>query len=782
MVSMSYRLGADLGTTFTAAAVANGAGPTMLGLGNRALQVPSVLYLPADGGLIVGEPAERRGLADPARVVREFKRRFGDSVPMLVAGVPFSPQALTAQLLKWVVGMSTERMGEPPSRVVLTHPANWGPFKRELLTQVIELADVGEVDLCSEPEAAAIQYAVRAGVTSQTGSPVRTGEKVAVYDLGGGTFDSCVLERTDDGFAVLGEPIGIEHLGGMDFDDALFEQVLSSLGAGAQELDLADEQGQAALARLRRDCVEAKEALSADVATVVHVSLPGLNTSVRLNRSELEELIRRPLEETVAAVGRALRSAGVEPGDLRSIVLVGGGSRIPLVSQMLQQEFGVPLALDTHPKHDIALGAAMAGAPLRTPGPSGVPGQQPLPDPSATSVLSPPAPPAPDPAREGSKWPGQQWLPPGWARAGVVAAAVAGSLALIFGVLSLTKGDDNGRRATTLSATSSTTPSSTPTDTPTTTAGPTATPSSNVPALPASAPLADEQLVVPMRVGENWDIYLADVRAAAPVKPLTDGPQFDTYPVVSQDRRSIIFVRRKGKVGTLRVMAADGTGNRKLFTQVPKQCAGTVMRPAWNPVDRTQIAVACADARGSWGMYLLRTDGKVLKKLAVDEETMDDPAFSPDGRSIAFWAGPYHPLDGGSLFLGRVDDGSVRPLTKPRSTPGSDADPAYSPDGSVIVFRRRFMDGSKWGNLDLLVIPATGSGSATKLTNTPMQDQEPSWSPDGEQVAFKSNQLAADGKKVGPKTRIWVTDGTTTRLLWTRPGGDQETGPAWTRR
>jgi molecular chaperone DnaK len=111
---MTYRLGVDLGTTFTAAAVANGGPPTMLGLGNRALQIPSVLYLPSEGELIVGEAAERRGVVDPTRMVREFKRRICDHVPMLVSGVPYSPQALTAQLLHWVVQPTATQLGEAP--------------------------------------------------------------------------------------------------------------------------------------------------------------------------------------------------------------------------------------------------------------------------------------------------------------------------------------------------------------------------------------------------------------------------------------------------------------------------------------------------------------------------------------------------------------------------------------------------------------------------------------------------------------------------------------------
>src|SRR3954471_10159015 len=113
----SYRLGVDLGTTYTAAAVGNGGAPTMVGLGNRALQIPSVLFLNDDGEFLVGEAAERRGVAEPDRLVREFKRRIGDHVPILVAGSPYSPQALTARLLRWVVDTTTQRMGGPPASV-----------------------------------------------------------------------------------------------------------------------------------------------------------------------------------------------------------------------------------------------------------------------------------------------------------------------------------------------------------------------------------------------------------------------------------------------------------------------------------------------------------------------------------------------------------------------------------------------------------------------------------------------------------------------------------------
>ncbi|MEU0092601.1 Hsp70 family protein [Kribbella sp. NPDC006257] len=330
----------------------------MVGLGNRALQIPSVLYLQEDGSFLVGEAAERRGLSDPSRVVREFKRRLGDPVPLIVGGTPFSAQVLMAKLLSWVVAAATERRGAEPDEIVLTHPANWGPYRREFFDQIIALADIGPAVTCPEPQAAAIQYAAEARLDR--------GSRVVVYDLGGGTFDVCVLEKTLGGFKILGTPEGIEHLGGIDFDEAVFRHVLDSLGAA----DLEAPAARAALTRLRRDCVEAKEALSVDVDTVIPVTLPGRSTSVRLTRGELESLIEPALTDTMEATARALRVAGTTPQRLTAIVLVGGSSRIPLVSHLLQNRFGTPTALDTHPKHAIALGAVLFSPPGPRPRPA----------------------------------------------------------------------------------------------------------------------------------------------------------------------------------------------------------------------------------------------------------------------------------------------------------------------------------------------------------------------------------------------------------------------------
>lgn len=382
---MGYRLGIDLGTTFTAAAVASGQSPTVLGLGNRSMQVPSVLFLQPDGHFLVGEAAERRGAVEPDRLAREFKRRFGDDVPMLIAGTPHSPESLTAHLLRWVVDAATEQMGEAPDDITITHPAAWGGYRHELLAQVISMADIGPTRTCPEPLAAAVEYSSHTRVS--------VGARIAVYDLGGGTFDVCVLEKAERGFTILGVPEGVEHLGGIDFDEALFRQVIEGLGANVRHLDLDSPEAMAGIMRLRRDCVEAKEALSKDVETVVPVALPSLNTSVRLTRPDLETLIRPALTQTINAMGRALHSAQTQPSDLHAIVLIGGSSRIPLVTQMLRSAFDTPTAIDTHPKHDVALGAVQVHHVAEEEADSGHTAQHTL---GGTNRTTPPTVPATD--------------------------------------------------------------------------------------------------------------------------------------------------------------------------------------------------------------------------------------------------------------------------------------------------------------------------------------------------------------------------------------------------
>jgi molecular chaperone DnaK len=356
-----YTLGVDLGTTFTAAAVWRDGRAEISPLGMRTAEAPSVVLPRADGSVLTGEAAARRALIEPDRVAREFKRRIGDSTPLLLGGSPYSAVALTSRLLAAVVSAVTDREGERPRAVWLCHPANWGPFKTDLLRQAAQLADLGvPVGLTTEPEAAAVSYARQ--------ERLAPGDTVAVYDLGGGTFDAAVLRRTPRGFEILGQPEGIERLGGVDIDAAVFQHVVRSVGSAVTDLDEDDPAAMAGVARLRAECTEAKEALSSDTDVTIPVLLPATSTEVRLTRAELEDMVRPALYDSIESLKRAIRSAGVDPADLTAVLLVGGSSRMPLVAQLVGAELGRPIAVDTHPKHAVALGAAWlaSGAVLPT--------------------------------------------------------------------------------------------------------------------------------------------------------------------------------------------------------------------------------------------------------------------------------------------------------------------------------------------------------------------------------------------------------------------------------
>ena len=352
---MSYVLAVDLGTTFTAAAVVRDGGPpSVVTLEHHGTSVPSVLWIGTDGTTLVGTAAARRASTDGARVVREFKRRIGDTTPLLVGGSPYSAEQLSARLLRSIYDTVTQQEGAAPIGMAVTHPANWGPYKLELLNQLLRIAEVGPTVTVTEPEAAAIHYA--------SSERLDDGRVVAVYDLGGGTFDVAVLRKTGAGFTVLGEPEGVERLGGIDFDAAIYGEVVEQLGSALDNVPADDPDWIAALSKLRDECTLAKEALSSAPDAVIEVWLPNGRHQVTVTAERFAQLIEPPVIETVKAVRRALQTAHVAPTDVSRLLLVGGSSRIPSVREFVADELGIPTAVDTHPKHAVVLGAARFAA------------------------------------------------------------------------------------------------------------------------------------------------------------------------------------------------------------------------------------------------------------------------------------------------------------------------------------------------------------------------------------------------------------------------------------
>ncbi|MGH3866624.1 MAG: Hsp70 family protein [Pseudonocardiaceae bacterium] len=356
---MGYWLGIDVGSTFTTAAICREepgrrALPEVVPLGNRSAAVSSVVYLGPDGQVVVGEAAERCATTTPDRVVREFARRIGDKVPMVIGGVPHSAPEVAALVLRWVLDRVAQREGGSALGITITHPVGWDAEAIQAVADALHGADLPEVTFCTAPQAAPACYSAR--------ERLHTGATIAVYDLGGSTFEAAVLRQTGTGtFSVLGVPERIERLGGVDFDDAVFGYVVAAVPA-LREL-AATDRVQRSIALCRRECTEAKEVLSAGTEVTIPVLLPEVQAQVRLVRAEFEDLIRPQVAQTVQALRRTLRSAGVGPADLDAVLLVGGSSRVPLIAQLVSAELDRPVTVDADPQSAIALGAALSGLP-----------------------------------------------------------------------------------------------------------------------------------------------------------------------------------------------------------------------------------------------------------------------------------------------------------------------------------------------------------------------------------------------------------------------------------
>ncbi len=405
-------LGIDLGTTYSAAAIMRGSTVEPCVLGTIAAQIPSVVVHRENSEILTGEAAERRAASEPTRTAREFKRRLGDPVPIIVGGTPYGAEALMAEMLDAIVRQVTQREGEPPTTIVLTHPANYSEYKRGLLREAARLAglDLDRVRLITEPEAAAIAYAHQ--------QRIDPGEIIAVYDFGGGTFDAAVVRDTADGFELIGTPEGMERLGGIDFDQAVLFHVDTVLDGMVSAADGSDPQVLAGQARLRDECRRAKEALSNDTDATIAVSIPGVQTDVRLTRDELEQMVRPRIAETVKALQRAIASAGIAADDVSRVLLVGGSSRMPIVAQVVRESIGRPVSTDADPKLAIAIGAALSAAPTLPVTVGAV---------APTQVVVRPLPPG---------------RPRSVRRLGIAAAAVAGVVAAATIVI-LTRSDDS---------------------------------------------------------------------------------------------------------------------------------------------------------------------------------------------------------------------------------------------------------------------------------------------------------------------------------------------------
>ena len=355
-------LAIDFGTSNTVAALSvDGQAPRTVTFDASPL-LPSSVYIAADGQVVTGREAQRQARLDPTRYEANPKRRIDDGEVLLGDRVVHVIDLIAAVLR--TVGTEVRRQlgGAAPDQVRLTHPAQWGATRQNTLVTAARAAGLGtHLVLIPEPVAAAAQF------TQLPGRALPPGGSVAIYDLGGGTFDIAVVGRTpanaasSSEFHVLAEA-GLADLGGLDFDQAVLDHVgratsASDPGRWQQILRPKDASGRRAARAMAEDVRAAKETLSRYPQT--EVALPDPFTDAHLTRSEFEGLIRPNLLRSIEVLSTTLHTAGVAPDRLTGIFLVGGSSRIPLVAKLIGEQLGVtPVALD-QPETAVALGALL---------------------------------------------------------------------------------------------------------------------------------------------------------------------------------------------------------------------------------------------------------------------------------------------------------------------------------------------------------------------------------------------------------------------------------------
>ena len=295
--------------------------------------------------------------------------------------------------------------------------------------------------------------------------------------------------------------------------------------------------------------------------------------------------------------------------------------------------------------------------------------------------------------------------------------------------------------------------------------------------LPSSEPLDGAELVVAKQVGEDdFDLFLADAGKPGPDRRLTDRPGSDSAPVLSPDRRTLVYLHSDdGSAPSLRVAgAADLSGDRALFA-LPPGCL-TILRPAWNPKDAGMVAVGCRDDERRTTMRLFRTDGTLVRIVdpPAGTRTTGHLAFSTNGERLGFWASEDRDANDGRLYTVSVLGGTPAAVFPDDASAEHDASLAFSPDGKHVSFAR-LVD----NHFDVMVADAGGT-EVLLLTSGSQRDDEPSWSPDSRRIAFRS--AAATPLWPGaPVSRIWIVSSSQgePRLLWPEGAPEQQRSPAW---
>lgn len=381
---MSKTIGIDLGTTNSAVAIIEGGKPKILENKEGARTTPSMVAISKNGERLVGLPAKRQSVTNPHNTIFSVKRligrkfsdaevqrdiktmsykidKSGEGVKVRMGDKDYSPQEISAMILQKLKADAEDRLGQPVTEAIITVPAYFDDSQRQATKDAGKIAGLEVKRIINEPTAAALAYGFDKSTTGGKD------QQIAVYDLGGGTFDISILDVSADTVEVKSTN-GDTHLGGDDFDQVIIHWILEEFKK-SEGLDLSKDP--LALQRLKESAEKAKMELSSSMET--EINQPFITTDesgpkhlvMKLTRAKLEELVGDLVEKTLEPCRKALKDAGLETKDIDEVVLVGGMTRMPLVQKKVEEFFGKKPNISVNPDEVVALGAAVQAGVLQ---------------------------------------------------------------------------------------------------------------------------------------------------------------------------------------------------------------------------------------------------------------------------------------------------------------------------------------------------------------------------------------------------------------------------------
>ncbi|MDD5031598.1 MAG: molecular chaperone DnaK [Patescibacteria group bacterium] len=377
---MGKILGIDLGTTNSAMAIMEGGKPKILENAEGARTTPSIVAISKNGERLVGQTAKRQAVTNPGNTVYAVKRligrhfndeevqrdvknasykiiQAGEGVKVEMSGKEYTPQEVSAMILSKLKADAESRLGEKITEAIITVPAYFNDSQRQATKDAGRIAGFDVKRIINEPTAAALAY----------GFEKKKGQQIAVYDLGGGTFDISILDVSEDTVEVKSTN-GDTHLGGEDFDQRIIEWIISEFKKD-QGIDLGKDP--LALQRIKEAAEKAKIELSTTMET--EINQPFITTDsggpkhlvMKMTRAKLEDLVGDLVEKTIGPCRAALADAKLGVKDLEEVIMVGGMTRMPMVQKKVKEFFGREPHLGVNPDEVVAAGAAVQAGVLQ---------------------------------------------------------------------------------------------------------------------------------------------------------------------------------------------------------------------------------------------------------------------------------------------------------------------------------------------------------------------------------------------------------------------------------